>query len=171
MKKLPIILLFLFFIQPNIYAQKPAQAIYVELGGPGLVSFNFDTRFQKKEDGLGARIGFGGFSVENDNTTNGIYNGTSTNSSVFLIPAGLNYILGKDNKHYFEVGGGVTAVIDDNNAKNEGSDFTNTFGFLSFGYRMQPKEGGYFFRAAVTPVFGKGFYVPYLVGISFGYKF
>ena len=45
----------------------PAQAaksMYFELGGPGIASFNFDFRFGKRQDGLGGRVGFGGFYVD-----------------------------------------------------------------------------------------------------------
>jgi len=133
-----------------------AQAAYFELGGPGLASFNFDTRFSKREDGFGGRIGFGGFSIGG--------------AGAVFIPIGLNYLIGKDGKNYFELGGGVTPVLGFNNTS--GSDaFSTTFGHLNFGYRMQPKDGGFFFRAAINPVFGKGFFWPYYGGVAFGYKF
>jgi hypothetical protein len=54
---------------------------------------------------------------------------------------------------------------------NGGDAFSTTFGHLNFGYRLQPKEGGFFFRAAINPVFGKDFFFPYYGGIGFGYKF
>ncbi|MBL0133852.1 MAG: hypothetical protein IPP79_07520 [Chitinophagaceae bacterium] len=38
--------------------QSGAKSVYFELGGPGLASFNFDTRFGHKQDGLGMRVGF-----------------------------------------------------------------------------------------------------------------
>lgn len=40
-----------------------AQVGYIEGGGPGLVSANFDMRFTKKPGGIGGRIGVGGFAV------------------------------------------------------------------------------------------------------------
>jgi hypothetical protein len=132
-----------------------AKSVYFELGGPGLASVNFDSRF-KGEAGLGGRIGVGGFSIDQE--------------SVVFVPIGLNYILGKDNRNYFEIGAGVTPVltsIEDDN----GDNFTSTFGHLLFGYRMQPVNGGFTFRAFINPVFGKGFFVPYYGGLSFGYKF
>ncbi len=133
-----------------------AKSVYFELGGPGLASVNFDTRFSKTEGGFGGRLGVGGFSIADE-------------TAVF-IPLGVNYLLGKDNKNYFEVGAGVTPVltsIDDDN----GSNFSTTFGHVLFGYRMQPANGGFTFRAFINPVFGKGFFVPYYGGLSFGYKF
>jgi hypothetical protein len=132
-----------------------AKSVYFELGGPGLASVNFDTRFTKSESGIGGRIGVGGFSIDDE--------------SVVFIPIGLNYLLGKDNKNYFEVGAGVTPII--TNIEVDGNNFTSTFGHLLFGYRMQPANGGFTFRAFINPVFGKGFFLPYYGGVSFGYKF
>ncbi len=136
-------------------AQTAAKSIYFELGGPGFASINFDTRFTKKQDGIGARIGVGGFSVDGDGIT--------------FIPVGLNYLLGKDEKNYFEVGAGASFLsVSDNIFGNSNS---SSFGYLQFGYRLQPKNGGFTFRANMTPVFGKGFFIPYYAGVSFGYKF
>ena len=131
-----------------------AQSFYFELGGPGLASFNYDTRFSGREDGIGGRIGIGGFTVDG--------------SGVVFLPIGINYLLGKDSRHYFEIGAGATPVF-----ANDGSDgnFSETFGHLLFGYRLQPLNGGFTFRAFVNPIFGNGFFIPYYVGLSFGYKF
>lgn len=142
----------------SAYSQA-AKSIYFELGGPGLASFNFDTRFTNKEDGIGGRVGVGGFSID----------GTG---AVFF-PIQINYLLGKDNKNYFEFGGGVTPVIISGDLiDDDGNDrFTGTFGHLTFGYRMQPLNGGFTFRAFISPVFGEGGFLPYYGGVSFGYKF
>ena len=137
----------------------PAKAVFFEIGGPGLASINYDMRFTKSESGIGGRVGFGGFSI-----------GTGTDrATLIFIPLGLNYLLGKDSKHYFELGGGVTIVNTKEGFTN--SDFSSTFGHLNFGYRLQPRQGGFFFRAAINPVFGKGFFIPYYAGLAFGYKF
>ena len=141
--------------------QKPAKAAYFELGGPGVASLNYDMRFTKSESGFGGRVGIGGFSLGTD----------GERSTVLFIPLGVNYITGKDGKNYFEVGGGVTPVIVNDTYDGTTDNFRSTFGHLSIGYRMQPKNGGFFFRAAINPVFGKGFFWPYYGGIAFGYKF
>jgi hypothetical protein len=151
MKKLLLSLLALSFY----LITAAQQSIYVELGGPGLASFNFDTRFSGKTDGLGGRIGFGGFSIEGE-------------GAVF-IPVGLNYILGKDQKNYFELGAGVTPVFV--SSSSSGDNFSSTFGHLLFGYRMQPQGGGFTFRAFISPVFGDFGFIPYYGGVSFGYSF
>ena len=153
MKK--IICLFVIIICIGGVCSAQAKSVYFELGGPGLASVNFDSRF-KGEAGLGGRIGVGGFSIDQQ--------------SIVFIPIGLNYILGKDNRNYFEMGAGVTPVLT-NIEDDNGDNFTSTFGHLLFGYRMQPVNGGFTFRAFINPVFGKGFFVPYYGGLSFGYKF
>lgn len=61
-----------------------AKTIYAELGGPGLASFNFDMRFQQRNDGLGFRVGAGGFKIDD--------------VGVVFVPVGLNYLLGKSGK-------------------------------------------------------------------------
>lgn len=132
-----------------------AKNVFFELGGPGLASFNYDTRFGPREDGFGGRIGVGGFSIDGD-------------GAVF-IPIGINYLLGKDQKNYFEMGGGVTPVIISGSTSDD--NFTSTFGYLNFGYRLQPAKGGFTFRAFITPVFGSWGFFPYWGGVSFGYKF
>ena len=135
-----------------------AKSMYFELGGPGLASFNFDFRFGKRQDGLGGRVGVGGFYVD------------GTGAAYF--PVGLNYLLGKDGKNYFEIGIGVTPVIDSDDYEDEEDiPFESTFGHISFGYRLQPTNSGFTFRATITPVFGSFGFFPYLPGVSFGYKF
>lgn len=138
-------------------AQKAAMSVYGELGGPGLASVNFDTRFQKTNGGLGGRIGVGGIAIDQ--------------SSILFIPVGINYLAGKDDKNFFELGAGFTYV----NAKDKESltseSFESSFGHLWIGYRLQPKDGGVTFRAGINPVFGNGFFIPYYAGLSIGYKF
>ena len=141
----------------NVKAQTAAKAVYVEIGGPGLASVNYDMRFQKKEDGLGFRVGLGGFSLDGESTV--------------FVPFGLTYLLGKDERNYFELGGGVTYVSVSENPEVTSGNFSSTFGHLYFGYRIQPKNGGFLFRAGIVPVFYKNGFMPYWAGISFGYKF
>lgn len=163
MKKYLLSTLFVFLFTTLGFSQA-AKSIYVELGGPGLASANFDMRFANKEDGLGFRVGIGGFSIGSS------YSGGGTR--ILTLPLGLTYLLGKDQKNYFELGAGVTPVLSSyNNDYNNKDEFRNTFGHLYFGYRLQPAKGGFLFRAGITPVFGNGYFIPYYAGISFGYKF
>lgn len=157
----------LLFINANAqYKEKPettspAKSIYFELGPPGLAAINFDMRFQKKEDGLGFRVGLGGFTIDG--------------TGAIFIPLGLNYLIGKDQRNYFEFGGGATIVkvFDsfNNGVTTTSSNFSASFGHVYLGYRLQPKNGGFLFKAGITPVFGKQFFVPYIPAVSFGYKF
>jgi len=155
MRKIVLLLTLATALSTAAFSQA-AKSVFFEIGGPGLASFNFDTRFGPKEDGFGGRVGIGGFKIDE--------------VGIVFIPVGVNYLLGKDGRNYFEIGGGVTPVI----ASDEDADsdnFSSTFGWLNFGYRMQPAEGGFTFRAFITPVFGSGFFIPYYGGVSFGYKF
>ena len=168
MKKAFILFCILTGAFSSLFAQKATKAAFVELGGPGLASINYDMRLMPKNDGLGFRVGIGGFSIGDK---------TSRSTAIF-VPLGLNYLLGKDDKHFFELGAGATIVSTSD--KNTSSDpynqssndkFSTTFGHIYLGYRIQPKEGGFVFRAGITPVFGKNFFFPYLPAVSFGYAF
>lgn len=156
MRKTATIVLVFLLISGASFGQA-AKSVYFELGGPGLASVNFDTRFGPKEDGFGGRIGVGGFSIDG--------------TSAIFVPIGVNYLLGKDQRNYFEVGGGVTPVFINDDFLDDDGSFTGTFGHLVFGYRMQPAAGGFTFRAFICPVFGSGGFIPYYAGLSFGYKF
>src|SRR5688572_17553923 len=84
--------LVLFSVIAGTVQAQGTKSVYFELGGPGLASFNFDTRFSGRPDGIGGRVGVGGFYIADE--------------GVIFFPIGVNYLIGKDNKHYFEVGGG-----------------------------------------------------------------
>ena len=143
------------------FTQTAAKSVYFELGGAGLATVNYDMRFQKKNDGFGFKAGIGGFKVDDV-------------SSLF-IPIGLNYLIGKDERNYFEVGLGITFVSEKeiyyNNGVQTNERFSSTFGHAFFGYRLQPKDGGFLFRAGLTPLFNSDGFIPYWAGVSFGYKF
>ena len=137
---------------------KRIHAAFAEVFGAGFtVNFFYDVRFDEQAGGLGARFGFGGFAVEGE--------------GILSVPIQLNYLLGK-NQHFFELGAGVTLL-----PIVSGVFFLDqpgtVYGTMFFGYRLQPLEGGFSFRAGLTPVFGDvggGFtFIPYWFGISFGY--
>ena len=156
----------LFLSQVNAQTGKggnvaPAKAVFAEIGGPGVASLNYDMRFTKSESGIGGRIGIGGFSLGSDGES----------LTAVFVPIAVNYLLGKDGKNYFEIGAGVSPVFLSENVSNDNEELRSTFGHLNIGYRLQPADGGFFFRAAINPVFGKGFFWPYYGGIAFGYKF
>ena len=126
------------------------------MGGPGLSSFIFDTRFTGRNEGIGVRLGVGGFSINDEGAV--------------IVPIVLNYLIGKETKHFFEVGAGFT-YVDYSSDVNDDGIFESSFGHLTFGYRMQPRTNGFSFRAAIVPVFNKHGFLPYYAGVSFGYKF
>jgi len=162
MKKIIVLLLLsacFSFVKVN--AQTAAKAAYAEIGGPGLASVNFDSRFARKEDGFGGRVGIGGFSI----------GGSGDRVGIITVPVGVNYLIGKDHKNYFEIGAGFTYVGAKTTANSTSENFHSSFGNLTLGYRLAPERGGFFFKAEITPVFGNGFFIPYFAGIGFGYKF
>jgi hypothetical protein len=162
MQKLKILFILPLFFCAKSQAQS-AKAAYAEIGGPGVVSANFDLRFSKREDGLGGRIGVGGFSVKEAFT--------ETRTSVFTVPVGINYLLGKDGKNYFELGAGFTYLGASSKNEFDSENFSSSFGNLTLGYRLAPTKGGFMFKAEITPIFGNGFFIPYWAGVGFGYKF
>lgn len=138
---------------------KRAQNIFVELGGQGvLFTANYDSRFSNKRNGLGGRIGIGYISESGNNAT--------------TIPLSLNYLLGK-GKNFFEMGLGTTFFATGGNEDNFSfNDSNSTFvGTMSFSYRLQPEDHGFSFRAGLTPIFNKDFFIPYYAGLSLGYSF
>jgi hypothetical protein len=153
-----------------VRGQASAKTIYAEFLGPGISSINYDMRL-KGQEGIGVRGGVGYALVEGSITINN--NTSSTKISLFTFPIGVNYLIGKNTVHFFEIGAGYTPVLvrvkEDNTLTD--NNFSNSFGHIHFGYRKQPKENGFSFRAGVTPIFGRGFFIPYYASISFGYKF
>lgn len=139
--------------------EKRAQNVFVEIGGQGLLfTANYDSRFSKRRDGLGGRAGIGYLSIEGDNAT--------------TVPLSLNYLLGK-GRNFFEMGLGATLLAtggnDDSFLFDENN--SNIIGTMSFSYRLQPVDRGFSFRAGLTPVFNKDFFMPYYAGLSLGYSF
>ena len=153
----------------SLIAQKAAKSAYAELGGAGLASINYDMRLLKKQDGIGFRVGVGGFSAtfSSDDSYS-----SSNKTGILTVPLEINYLLGKNEKNYFEFGAGATIVSVRNKFNyNPTNKFDGTFGHLYLGYRLQPKEGGFLFRAGITPIIYKNIFFPYWGGISFGYAF
>lgn len=155
----------LFVFAHNSTAQEVqrtrSKGVYLEVLGNGLTySLNFDTRFSKSLKGLGGRVGIGYMAMEGDNLAS--------------IPIIVNYLFGKD-KHYFEVGAGTTFLAASTptefgsiDTREKGSAFIGT---MSFGYRLEPQNGGFMFRAGITPLFDGTSFFPFWPQVSFGYSF
>lgn len=176
--KLKNLLFFTFFLLGSLsgFAQEQPvsteitpvkkQSLFFEVFGPGATySFNYDTRFQNTNDGLGGRIGIS-------------YLGSADAIKIFTVPVVLNYLLGKKG-NYFELGAGATFVNVSSDADSDSDDVlfldggneSSVLGTLNFGYRRQPVDGGFTFRAGFSPVFGQGSFIPYWPYIGFGYSF
>lgn len=63
MRKITLLFVIACFSSTSIEAQTAAKSIYGEVGGPGIFSINFDTRFSKQENGFGMRVGIGGIDL------------------------------------------------------------------------------------------------------------
>ena len=157
MKKLFSVLICSIVFNTFSFAQSANNTVFFELLGPGLASFNYDTRFTKKSDGWGGRIGIGGFGDRYE--------------SVITLPIGVNYITSGDNKNFFEVGINYTFVKADYPIFDFGDYNSISFTTLNFGYRKQPIKNGFVFRAAINPIIADGAFNPFYFGIGFGYKF
>ncbi|MFD0767111.1 hypothetical protein ACFQZI_19795 [Mucilaginibacter lutimaris] len=158
----------------KVYANKQGKTVFFELLGPGAVySVNYDTRFAKRPDGWGGRIGLSYYSESGEH--------------LFTAPLVVNYLAGKHGK-YFEVGAGITyynvntndvffdnryyEVIDPNGGYYvKEKNHNGVLGTLNFGYRYQPLDGGFAFRTGVSPVFTQDRFLPWWPYVSFGYSF
>jgi len=183
MKRVVLLFLLIAFGLTNVNAQNETSlpqtpssggnAIFFELGGHSIFfGFNYDSRFNKKPDGIGGRVGIGYMAL--------------SGARFFSLPVALNYLMGKDGK-YFEMGAGATILtLGDREYSGTYTEFgylnptttnrTKLLGNISFGFRRQPVNGGFMFRAGVAPVFGleddkSFFFFTFLPYISFGYAF
>lgn len=131
----------------RIVTDRSPQAVYFGIGGSGpLFSANYDRRFGKKLNGLGFTAGVGFFG--------------ETGTTIFSIPASLNYLFGRQN-HFMELAAGATFATAASSDFFDGSRSTGSvvFGHASLGYRYQPAKGGFFARTGVSPLFAESDYV------------
>ncbi|NCU03755.1 MAG: hypothetical protein GXC73_07170 [Chitinophagaceae bacterium] len=145
-----------------IFSFAQAPQLFAELGGPSVAGINFDSRFSKKQNGIGGRVGIGGFTIDK--------------TGILFVPVGVNYLIGKpESKNYFELGLNVTYVSAFDNGQEADTDnnLADTWGSFTFGYRYQPQEQGVTFRVSVNPFFAfkNSVFWPFYGGVSVGYKF
>lgn len=147
------------YAAPPMYAE-PApvetrlapNALYVELlGNGGFYTINYERRFI--ED-LSVRLGFGFISVS---ATGG---STTSRASVMTIPLMANYLGIGNDRHHLELGAGLLLVYASAATSSAGSIASGSAfgvgGTATVGYRYQPRDGGFLFRAGFTPWFGAG---------------
>jgi hypothetical protein len=174
MRILPIATLCL--LSTTLLAQRPRKSLYFQLGGNG-IAFNvmYESRFKPGNGGAGFKVGAGGFSSSNGYET------------IFTLPVGVNWLLSKDDKHFFEAGFGATFIHYKYNYENlnrrpseeypeEIAGLTlesknSVYGHMTLGYRHQPPTGGIMWGAAITPHFNHNGFWPLWVGLKFGYSF
>ena len=134
---------------------KNAQSFYGEVGGPGIITVNYDQRL-KGNDGFGFRAGMGGYGV--------------LKKGGFTVPVGVNYITGS-NANFAEIGAGLCYVA----ASSGNTYFDNTsntvVAYFNFGYRFQPVNNGLTYRIFLSPLLTAAGLVPFYGGASVGIKF
>jgi len=155
------------FFPQNTFGQMDKEGsnhgVFLEFLGNGIFySVNYDTRFSKKVDGFGGKVGFGYIAVDGDHYS----------SFPFLV----NYLFGNKG-HFFEIGAGANYLVTD--YQNGGgvidspeiAKWEGWSGSISLGYRYQPVDGGFLFRAGLTPMFKESEFRPFWPQVSVGYAF
>ncbi len=134
-----------------------ARSVFGEVGGPGLLSINYDQRF-KGQRGLGIRLGIGLAGI------------IPSKGGVLAFPIGLNYLQGSKG-NYLEYGAGISPITLNDGTPIISNYISSSIGFLNIGYRYQPIKNGFTFRAFACPIFTNTSFYPWYGGISMGYKF
>jgi hypothetical protein len=144
--------------------------VSIDVGGPGLLSLNYDQRFTSRGFGLGAAVGGGALHF--------------ISGSVVTCTAELNYLKplksiksgprvrlvekeGKNAFAEFSAGGGYHGSYNGLTAERK----RNYTPFLKIGYRVQAEPRGFMFKVYYSPMFIDRKFVYLYGGLSFGYKF
>jgi hypothetical protein len=123
--------------------------LYLELFGPGLLySLNYERRIQD----VNLRVGFGGAAW--------------AGSGYFVVPFGATYTGIGVRQHRLELGATGTFIFADDSFSR-----ASTFAFQPIiGYRRESREGGYSFRAGLSPWISGSGVLPWGY-VSFGFTF
>jgi hypothetical protein len=154
-----LLLVILFIGITQLPAQKPFKrtTLYGEIAGSGLtLSLNYERQLSNKP-GLGLYVGIG----------------LGGDDFPFVIPVGAKYIysLGGE-KSFLEVGAGVALAENDflDDKFDAGEDNDLGFAFIpTIGYRHHARNG-FMWRLNYTPLFSPFGSIPYLFGISLGWR-
>ena len=144
-------------------SERAQNAVYIELGGAGLLySVNYD------------RHVFGRWHLRAGYSTLGSDFWFGDNGRTHLVP--LQFVFVSQTEHAFELGAGLTLVWQSNDPDPLGqptSDFGAMIPSFTAGYRYQPRDQGFLFRIGFTPFVGYDNTLRILPygGISFGYAF
>ena len=163
----------------NLFAQKEIPAfdsyhknIYFEfLGSSILTGASYDMRLEKgRMDGMGFRAGVGGLSISD--------NGQSAGLVTF--PLEFNYVVGKRKSSLISGVGLLPAYASlsgqgdfTENEYVEAEGFGLAGGFLTFGYRLQPRKTGFMMQVIWNPLILRksGFNAGWFgIGLGIGFK-
>jgi hypothetical protein len=168
MRRLALVfLLSIFVVAADARAQSDSpsltgarQAAYFELGGSAVVpSINYERRLRGDWHG---RVGFSVVTGETSEDT----------ETTFVVPLTVSSVNRPEANHHLELGGGFTLVTGDSQdfweTVDDDEQVSNVFLTGIAGYRYQRPQGGFQFRAVLTPIIGSGVAAPWF-GVSFGY--
>jgi hypothetical protein len=157
-----LIFIVIVFNESKAQSEFKRNTLFGEFGGSaGLISLNFDKRFSKSPEGFGVRIGAGYMAWQD--------------TEIFNFPILVNYLTGKNGK-YFELGFGPTIGYAQERQEPMDPDlsfepYLTVFGSINLGYRYQPVNGGFNFRAGISPILNFDDIIPFWPYLSFGYSF
>lgn len=140
-----------------------SHSIFLEgLGNAGLYSVNYDHRFASS---LSLRAGFSIVGATDQQTRQEV--------SLLIVPVTFNYLAGGAN-HNLEMGIGplfAAGSVDDVETGSDAGISSGLAGVTStFGYRYQPADGGFVFRAGLVPFYSADEFQLW-AGISVGMAF
>ena len=138
--------------------------LYFELLGAGVIySINYERFFNND---LNGRVGMMYLSANSSDNS-----GSSASAGLLIVPLTVSYMGFRKGPHGFELGAGIDIAYASASASSGGSTSfdsgSNILGTAIMGYRYAPLDGGFNFRAAFTPLFGKGGFLPWF-GIAVG---
>lgn len=170
-KVLPLIVFFCCAV--SCISAQGNKSLFLEFGGNGIgFSLNFDSRFNKVENGLGMRAGIGVIPAINTGDADILIPSTPT---ILTIPVAINHLAGKA-PNYFESGLGLTYAYVSGNVSSDfwGYDEEVKGGVLLFvpsvGYRYANTGKGFQVRVIISPLIssaGAAFWGGFSVGLKF----
>jgi hypothetical protein len=144
-------------------------AIYMEVGGPGLLySINYEYRIKPH---LSLRAGFTSWTLRTD-----LFLVQFERFKYTAFPLLVNYLTGNRQSSHLEIGIGLMPAFTSGRVgllgmpSNDVGSRSLLLGTASLGYRYQAYDGGFVFRATLTPLVSK-YGSSFFAGISFGIGF
>jgi hypothetical protein len=144
---------------PGEEERSAKNALYLEgLGSALFYSINYDRAFGD----FSARVGFSYVSVSANASNASGTAGASASASFMAIPITINYLGIGSVRNMLEVGAGATILhmgagasgFDTSSKSSATAATTIVLPTALVGYRFQPADGGFFFRAGIAPIFG-----------------